>query len=75
MSDTFKAIIVTRDEEKRQSVGITELSDADLMEGDVTVKVEATTVNGGTANIESFEPPAPSCTPSTPSGSQATRSC
>ncbi len=45
MSDTFKAILVTRDEEKRQSVGITELSDADLMEGDVTVKVEATTVN------------------------------
>lgn len=45
MSDTFRAILVTRDEEKRQSVGVTTLSDGDLMEGDVTVKVEATTVN------------------------------
>ncbi len=45
MSDTFKAILVSRDEEKKQSVAITELSEADLMEGDVTVKVEATTVN------------------------------
>jgi acrylyl-CoA reductase (NADPH) len=45
MSDTFKAILVTRDEDKKQSVGVTELTDADLMEGDVTVAIEATTVN------------------------------
>lgn len=45
MSSTFKAILVSRDEEKNQSVDVVELSDADLMDGDVTVKVEATTVN------------------------------
>ncbi len=45
MSQSFKAIVVTRDEEKRQNVGVTTLSEADLMEGDVTVRVEATTVN------------------------------
>nr|WP_275448323.1 MDR family oxidoreductase [Mesorhizobium sp. IRAMC:0171] len=43
--DTFKAILVSRDEDKKQSVTITELTEADLMEGDVTVAVEATTVN------------------------------
>jgi acrylyl-CoA reductase (NADPH) len=45
MSQSFKAIVITRDEEKRQNVGVTTLSEADLMEGDVTVRVEATTVN------------------------------
>jgi acrylyl-CoA reductase (NADPH) len=45
MSDSFKAILVSRDEAKKQSVDIVDLSDADLMEGDVTVAVEATTVN------------------------------
>lgn len=45
MSDTFRAILVTRDEEKKQSVSVSEISEADLMEGDVTVAVEATTVN------------------------------
>ncbi|RIK88030.1 MAG: oxidoreductase [Hyphomicrobiales bacterium] len=45
MSDTFKAILVSRDEDKKQSVDIVEMSEADLMEGDVTVAVEATTVN------------------------------
>lgn len=45
MADSFKAILVTRGEDKVQSVGVHDLSDADLMEGDVTVKVEATTVN------------------------------
>lgn len=45
MSDTFKAILVSRDEEKKQSVDVVELTDDDLMEGDVTVAVEATTVN------------------------------
>ena len=41
----FKAILISRDDEKKQSVEVTELSDDDLMEGDVTVAVEATTVN------------------------------
>jgi acrylyl-CoA reductase (NADPH) len=45
MSDTFKAILISRDEDKKQSVAVTELTEADLMEGDVTVAVEATTVN------------------------------
>ena len=40
MSDTFKAILVRRDADKKQSVAITELTDADLMDGDVTVAVE-----------------------------------
>lgn len=45
MAETFRAILVSRDEDKKQSVDITELSEADLMEGDVTVEVEATTIN------------------------------
>ena len=45
MSDKFKAILISRDEEKKQSVAVTELSNDDLMEGNVTVSVEATTVN------------------------------
>ena len=45
MSDTFKAILVSRDEEKKQSVDIVEMSDDDLMDGDVTIAIEATTVN------------------------------
>ncbi|MBL4890668.1 MAG: oxidoreductase [Rhizobiaceae bacterium] len=45
MSDSFKAILVSRDEDKKQSVDIVELNDSDLMEGDVTVKVDATTIN------------------------------
>ena len=45
MSDRFRAILATRDADKIQSVGITEMSDADLMDGDVTVAIEATTVN------------------------------
>ena len=45
MPETFKAILVSRDEEKKQSVAVTELTEADLMEGDVTVDIEATTVN------------------------------
>src|SRR5690606_21269126 len=45
MADTFKAILVSRDEDKKQSVDMVDLTDADLMEGDVTVAVEATTVN------------------------------
>jgi acrylyl-CoA reductase (NADPH) len=45
MSGTFKAILVSRDADKKQSVAVTELSESDLMEGDVTVSVEYTTVN------------------------------
>jgi len=45
MPETFKAILVSRDEDKKQSVAVTDLTEADLMEGDVTVAVEATTVN------------------------------
>jgi acrylyl-CoA reductase (NADPH) len=45
MTGTFRAILVSRDENKKQSVAVTELSEADLMEGDVTVTIDATTVN------------------------------
>lgn len=45
MSETFKAILVSRDEEKKQSVDIVELNESEMMDGDVTVDVEATTVN------------------------------
>lgn len=45
MSDPFKAILISRDAEKRQSVDIVEMTEAELMDGDVTVAVEATTVN------------------------------
>jgi acrylyl-CoA reductase (NADPH) len=45
MSDTFRAILVSRDEEKKQSVDFVDMREEELMEGDVTVAVEATTVN------------------------------
>jgi acrylyl-CoA reductase (NADPH) len=45
MQEPFRAILVSRDEEKKQSVAITELTSAELMEGDTIVEVEATTVN------------------------------
>ena len=45
MSDTFKAILISRDEEKKQSVTVESLTVDDLMEGDVVVNVEASTVN------------------------------
>ena len=44
MADKFRALLVTKDG-NRQSVAVTELTDADLMEGDVTVAVEHSTVN------------------------------
>jgi acrylyl-CoA reductase (NADPH) len=44
--DTFKAWLVTRDEAtKQQSVAITTLTPADLMPGDVDVRVEYSTIN------------------------------
>lgn len=45
MKEPFRGILVTRDEDKKQSVAVTELRLDDLMEGDVVVEVEATTVN------------------------------
>lgn len=45
MSGTFKAILISRDADKKQSVAVTELSEEDLMDGDITVSVEYTTVN------------------------------
>ena len=45
MSEDFKAILISRDAEKRQSVAVTRLTEADLMDGDVTVSIEATTIN------------------------------
>lgn len=45
MSDTFRAIMVSRDENKKQSVAVEQITENDLMEGDVVVDVAATTVN------------------------------
>ncbi|MEX0345645.1 MAG: MDR family oxidoreductase [Rhizobiaceae bacterium] len=45
MTEHFKAILVSRDEDKKQSVDIVDMTENELMEGDVTIKVEATTVN------------------------------
>lgn len=42
---SFKAIQISRDEEKKQSVDVVELTRDDLMDGDVTISVEATTIN------------------------------
>ena len=41
----FRAIQIDRDADKNQSVETVTLAEGDLMEGDVTVRVEATTVN------------------------------
>src|SRR5689334_20151799 len=45
MADSFKAILISRREDGQQDVALTELSEDQLMPGDVTVAVEATTVN------------------------------
>ena len=45
MSDTFNALLISQDKDKKQSVDWAEMTDDQLMEGDVTVSVEATTVN------------------------------
>ncbi len=45
MPETFKAILVSRDENKVQSVDVVDMTDDELMQGDVTVAVAATTVN------------------------------
>ena len=44
MPDKFRVLLATKDGD-RQSVGVTELTEADLMDGDVTVAVEHSTVN------------------------------
>jgi len=44
MTEKFQALLVSKNAD-RQSVEVTELSDADLTEGDVTVAVEHSTVN------------------------------
>ena len=44
-ADTFKALLITRDEAKKQSVDLVDLSLDDLMEGDVVVRVSHSTVN------------------------------
>lgn len=41
----FPAVVVDRDADKRQSVSLRTLREADLMEGDVTVRVTHSTVN------------------------------
>ena len=45
MSDTFKAILISQNDDKTQSVAEVDMTEAELMEGNVTVAVEATTVN------------------------------
>ncbi|RLQ86883.1 MDR family oxidoreductase [Notoacmeibacter ruber] len=45
MADDFRAILITKDDEGNQEVKDTRIAESDLMEGDVTVSVEATTVN------------------------------
>ena len=44
MADYFRALLVSKDGDQ-QSVVVTELTEADLMDGDVTVAVEHSTVN------------------------------
>jgi acrylyl-CoA reductase (NADPH) len=44
-SEKFKALVVDRDAEKKQSVSVRELTVDDLMEGDVVVRVRHSTVN------------------------------
>ncbi len=44
-AETFKALVVDRDAEKKQFVEVRELGLADLMEGDVVVRVSHSTVN------------------------------
>jgi acrylyl-CoA reductase (NADPH) len=44
MADSFTALLVSKQED-RQSVALTELTEADLMDGEVTVSVEHSTVN------------------------------
>src|SRR4051794_36803432 len=42
---TFKGFVLRKDDEGQQSLAWTDVDDADLMEGDVTVEVSHSTVN------------------------------
>lgn len=42
---TFKAIRISKSDNSQQAVVVTEMDDDDLMEGDVTIDVDATTIN------------------------------
>ncbi len=42
---SFQALLISRDDAKKQSVNIVDMNDDELMEGDVLIKVEHTTVN------------------------------
>ena len=45
MAESFRAILVTRNEDKSQTVDVVDMTEDQLMPGNVTVAVEATTVN------------------------------
>jgi len=45
MTDTFRALLVSRDENKKQSFGFVDMREDELMEGDVLVRVTHSTVN------------------------------
>ncbi|KQT43104.1 NADPH:quinone dehydrogenase [Aureimonas sp. Leaf454] len=45
MDEAFRAILVSRGEDKVQRVDVVEMTAGDLMDGDVDIAVEATTVN------------------------------
>ncbi len=45
MAERFRAVLVSKDDDKGQSVATTEMGPEDLMEGDVTVAVSHSTVN------------------------------
>ena len=44
-AETFKALVIDRDAEKKQTVGVRELTVGDLMDGDVLVRVTHSTLN------------------------------
>ena len=44
-TDRFRALVVDRDAEKKQTIGVRELSLGDLMEGNVVVRISHSTVN------------------------------
>ncbi len=45
MSTSFKAVLITRDDDGAQQVLLCEMSEADLMDGDVTIAVAASSLN------------------------------
>ncbi len=45
MSDRFQAVLISRNDKEPQTVDFVEMTEDELMNGDVTVAVEATTVN------------------------------